>query len=246
MVSRLLHPLLSLHGWEAYLLVGFLVFAEAAIMLGFVFPGETAAILGGVVAANGGVSIDALVPLVVLCAIVGDSVGYFVGTRWGPPLLRLGPLKKREKGIARALFELSRRGALAVFVARFSAFLRAVVPGLAGMSEMHYGTFFVANALGGLVWGTLYTLLGYFVGQKVEAATGVASYVVLGLIVAAIVVLVIRGRRRRKEEIGRADDVGDPADPPDPAVPAPDAADPAGRSANERNDESPSVGDGSA
>ena len=43
MIDRLLQPLLSLHGWQAYLLVGLLVFAEAAVMLGFVFPGETAA-----------------------------------------------------------------------------------------------------------------------------------------------------------------------------------------------------------
>ena len=212
MVSRLLHPLLSLHGWEAYLLVGALVFAEAAIMLGFVFPGETAAILGGVVAANGGVSVEAIVILVVLCAIAGDTVGYAVGTKWGRPLLRVGPLKKREKGIARALDELSRRGALAVFVARFSAFLRAVVPGLAGMSDIRYRTFLLANAAGGLVWGMLYTLLGYFVGQKVEQATGVASYVVLGLVVAAIVVVVIRARRHRKDEIGAADDADAPSD----------------------------------
>jgi membrane protein DedA with SNARE-associated domain len=118
----------------------------------------------------------------------------------------VGPLQKREKGIARALFELSRRGALAVFVARFSAFLRAVVPGLAGMSQMHYRTFLMANAAGGLVWGTLYTLLGYFVGQKVEAATGVASYIVLGLVVLAVVIFVVRGRRKRKQEIGPAED----------------------------------------
>ena len=139
-----------------------------------------------------------------MCAIVGDSVGYLVGTRWGRPLLQLGPLRKRQRGIARALLELSRRGAIAVFVARFSAFLRAVVPGLAGMSDMHYRTFLMGNAAGGLVWGVLYTLLGYFVGQRVEAATGVASYVVLGLIVAAIVVFVIRGRRNRRHELGDA------------------------------------------
>ena len=212
MVTRVLHPLLSLHGWEAYLLIGVLVFAEAAIMLGFIFPGETAAILGGVLASNGGISIGVVVILVVACAIAGDSVGYLVGTRWGKPLLQLGPLRKRQKGIARALVELSRRGAIAVFVARFSAFLRAVVPGLAGLSDMHYGTFLMGNAAGGLVWGVLYTLLGYFIGERVEAATGVASYVVLGLIVAAIVVFVVRGRRQRKHELGDAPDAGAAAD----------------------------------
>jgi membrane-associated protein len=199
MIDRLLQPLLSLHGWEAYLFVGLLVFAEAAIMLGFVFPGETAAILGGVLASKGGVNLTAIVAVVVVCAIVGDSVGYAVGDNWGPQLLRLGPLRKRQKGINAALDQLNRRGPAAVFVARFSAFLRAVVPGLAGLSSMRYRTFLWSNAAGGLCWGVLYTLLGYFVGQRVEKATGIASDVVLGLILVVIVVLIVRHHRRDKE-----------------------------------------------
>jgi membrane-associated protein len=200
-IDRLLQPLLSLHGWPAYTLVGLLVFAEAAVMLGFVFPGETAAILGGVLASKGGVNLEGILAVVVVCAIAGDSVGYGVGERWGRQLLQLGPLRKRQKGLDAALEQLNRRGPVAVFVARFSAFLRAVVPGLAGMSSMHYRVFLAANAAGGLCWGVLYVLLGYFVGQRVEKATGIASDVVLGLIVAVIVVLLVRHRRRDKEEI---------------------------------------------
>jgi membrane-associated protein len=200
-IDRLLQPLLSLHGWQAYTLVGLLVFAEAAIMLGFVFPGETAAILGGVLASKGGVNLEAILAVVVVCAIAGDSVGYAVGERWGHQLLQLGPLRKRQKGLDTALEQLNRRGPVAVFVARFSAFLRAVVPGLAGMSSMHYRTFLAANAAGGLCWGVLYVLLGYFVGQSVEKATGIASDVVLGLIFVVIVVLVVRHHRKAKEDI---------------------------------------------
>jgi membrane protein DedA with SNARE-associated domain len=200
-IDRLLQPLLSLHGWQAYTLVGLLVFAEAAVMLGFVFPGETAAILGGVLASKGGVNLEAILAVVVVCAIAGDSVGYAVGERWGRQLLQLGPLRKRQKGLNTALDQLNRRGPVAVFVARFSAFLRAVVPGLAGMSSMHYRTFLAANAAGGLCWGVLYVLLGYFVGQSVEKATGIASDVVLGLIFVVIVVLVVRHHRKAKEDI---------------------------------------------
>ena len=200
MIDRLLQPLLSLHGWPAYALVGVLVFAEAAVMLGFVFPGETAAILGGVLASKGGVNLEGILVVVVVCAIVGDSVGYAVGERWGRQLLQIGPLKKREKGIDTALDQLSRRGPLAVFVGRFSAFLRAVIPGLAGLSSMHYRTFLWANAAGGLCWGVLYVLLGYFVGQSVEKVSGYASDVILGLILVAIVVLVVRHLRKDKEE----------------------------------------------
>jgi membrane-associated protein len=214
-IDRLLQPLLSLHGWPAYLLVGALVFAEAAVMLGFVFPGETAAILGGVLASTGGVDLAGIVAVVVLCAIAGDSVGYAVGARWGRQLLRLGPLRKRQRGLDAALDQLNRRGPIAVFVARFSAFLRAVVPGLAGMSSMHYRVFLTANAVGGLCWGLLYCLLGYFVGQRVEKATGIASDVVLGLIVVVVVVLLVRHRRTVKEEI---------EGPPERASPGDDAA----------------------
>jgi len=212
-ISRLLHPLLSLHGWQAYALIGLLVFAEDAVMLGFVFPGETAAILGGVLASKGGVALPFIVVTVVLCAIVGDSVGYEIGARWGHQLLQVGPLRKRQKGVQTALDQLKRRGPVAVFVARFSAFLRAVVPGLAGMSEMHYPVFLASNALGGICWGTLYVLLGYFVGQKVEQASGIASYVLLGVIAVVIVVLFVRHRRRSKEEIeGPAEEPADHGD----------------------------------
>ena len=160
--------------------IGVLVFAEDAVMLGFVFPGETAAILGGVLASKGGVSLGGILAVVIVCAIVGDSVGYAVGERWGRQLLQLGPLRKRQKGIDTALDQLSRRGAIAVFVGRFSAFLRAVIPGLAGMSKLRYRVFLPANAVGGICWGFLYILLGYFVGERVEKATGIASDVLLG------------------------------------------------------------------
>lgn len=198
MISKLLQPLLNLHGWEAYLLVGLLVAAEASVMLGFVFPGETAAILGGVLASKGGVSVAGITVCVVLCAIVGDSIGYWVGDKWGDRLLKVGPLKKRHKGVEVALDQLRRRGATAVFLGRFTAFLRAVIPGLAGLSKMRYRIFLPANAFGGIVWGVLFVLLGYFVGERVEKVTGIASDILLGLIVVVIVVLFIRHRRREK------------------------------------------------
>jgi membrane-associated protein len=200
-LSRLLQPLLSLHGWEAYALIGALVFAEDAVMLGFVFPGETAAILGGALASKGGVNIGGIIAVVVGCAIVGDSVGYLIGDRWGAQLVQLGPLRKRQKGIGSALEFLRRRGAIAVFVGRFSAFLRAVIPGLAGLSKMPYRIFLPANAAGGICWGVLFVLLGYFLGQRVEKASGIASDILLGLIVVVVAVLVVLHRRREKREI---------------------------------------------
>ena len=208
MIARLLDPLINLHGWEAYSLVGALVFAEAAILIGFVFPGETAVILGGVAASRGHVNIAILIVVVVSCAIVGDSVGYLVGEKWGRRLLQSRLLRKRRRLLDAVFDQLNRRGAVAVFLSRFTAFLRAVVPGLAGISSMPYRVFLPANAAGGIIWGTAYCLLGYLVGHaytKVEHASGIASDVLLGLVVAVIIVVIIRRRRKDKAEMAGGD-----------------------------------------
>jgi membrane-associated protein len=200
-ISRLLDPLLNLHGWEAYLLVGGLVFAEASILIGFFFPGETAVILGGVAASRGHINIVVLIVVVVSCGIGGDSVGYLVGEKWGRRLIQTKFLRKRRRLLDAVFDQLNRRGAIAVFLSRFTAFLRAVVPGLAGISSMPYRVFLPANAAGGLIWGTGFCLLGYAVGHaytKVEHASGLASDVLLGLIAVVIIVLAVRRHRREK------------------------------------------------
>jgi membrane-associated protein len=202
-ISHLLDPLLNLHGWEAYALVGALVFSEAAILIGFVFPGETAVIVGGVAASRGHINIVTLIVVVVACAISGDSVGYLVGREWGQRLLDIRLLRHRQHILQVALRQLNRRGAVAVIVGRFTAFLRAVIPGLAGMSAMPYRIFLPANAAGGILWGTAYCLLGYFVGHaytKVEHVSGVASDVLLGVIVVVIVILFLRRRHRERPD----------------------------------------------
>ena len=85
--------LLHFHGPTAYALVGFLAFAEAALLVGFFIPGETAVVIGGVLAGLGAVNLGVMMAVVVVCAIVGDSVGFEVGKRAGPYLLERRPLK---------------------------------------------------------------------------------------------------------------------------------------------------------
>jgi LPXTG-motif cell wall-anchored protein len=105
---------------------------------------------------------------------------------------------------------------MVVIVGRFTAFLRAVVPGLAGMSKLPYRVFLAANAAGGLLWGTAFCLLGYFAGnayKKVEHASSIASDVLLGLVVVGIGVLVVRRRRKERTEVPGASDPTEPDGP---------------------------------
>ncbi|MFI5034589.1 MAG: DedA family protein [Acidimicrobiales bacterium] len=205
LVAYLLHEIHRVPGGVVYLLVALLVFGEAALFIGFVLPGETSVLIAGVVASQGRVNIGVLCALVVASAVVGDSVGYAVGRRWGERLLRVPVLAKRRGEIDRALDGLRRRGPTYVFVGRFTAFLRAVMPGLAGMSKMHYPRFLAANALGGLIWGVSFTLLGYFAGHaltKIERWASWGSLGVLVVVVAVWTLFFVRRRARQRRESG--------------------------------------------
>ena len=197
-----------------YLLVGLLVFAEDAIFVGFVIPGETAAILGGVDASRGNVSLVAIMAIVVGGAILGDTVGYEVGKHLGARVLRWHVLDKRRGRIDDARDLLSRRGGVAVFLGRFVAFFRAVMPALAGTSRMPYLRFLRWNALGGLVWGIGFTLLGYLAGNSYEAVARTvgrtAAIVVAAVVVVGIVVWRVWRHRHPRERAGAdaTDDAG--------------------------------------
>jgi membrane protein DedA with SNARE-associated domain len=188
-----------------YTVVALLVFGEAAIFLGFVLPGETSVIVGGVVASQGRVNIVALCVLVVVAAIVGDTVGYFVGHEWGERILRARLFEKRRDDVNRAIEGLRQRGPIYVFLARFTAFLRAVMPGLAGMSAMQYRRFLIANASGALLWGVAYSLLGYFAGSALTKIERYSNWFAIGVLVVLVVVIATIYFRRRQRDLRAKD-----------------------------------------
>jgi membrane protein DedA with SNARE-associated domain len=200
-MSSIADWLRSLNGSVVYLVVGLLVFAEDALFVGFVIPGETAAVLGGLAAHQGQVSLAGMIAVVVVAAIAGDSVGYEVGRHFGPRLLATKRLMRHEAQIDRARGFLRDHGPSAVFLGRFVAFFRAVIPALSGLSRMRYPTFLRWNALGGIVWGAGFVLIGYLAGdayKRVEKAVGTGLAVVIALLAIAAFVT-WRVRRARAE-----------------------------------------------
>lgn len=200
-VSDIIDPLLSFHGWPAYTVVGGLAFAEAAIFVGFVLPGETAVILGGVLAYRHSVSLLLMLVVVVAAAIIGDSVGYEVGRRFGSRILTMKIFDKHQEAIETGKRRLHQFGGRAVFLGRFTAFLRAVMPGMAGTVGLRYRTFLAWNAAGGIVWGAGFTILGYLAGAsytKLERYASVLSWVVLAVVVTVVGWWIIRRRRGQK------------------------------------------------
>ncbi len=235
-MSGLLHGILSAPPAFAYLLVGLLVFAEAAVFVGFVLPGETAVVLGGVLAARHGIDLRVLIVLVVVAAIAGDTVGYEIGRHYGERVLATRPLRRHEQRLYQARGFLRERGAFAVFLGRWTAFLRAVMPGLAGVSRMPYRRFLAYNALGGVAWGITFCLIGYLAGNSYDAVEkrvgmwgGLAS---LLLVLAVIVIWQVRQRRTDRAPSGAPGADREAARGAGPVVRTPAVAEPAAAGAS--------------
>src|SRR4051812_9802989 len=138
MLQKVVDTLLDVPPWIALLIIAALVFGEAALFFGFVLPGETAVVYGGVLADAGKVSVVLVLAVVLVAAVTGDSVGFEVGRKLGPRLARAPVLRNHPDRLEAAQSYLRRRGGRAVVMGRFTAFLRAVMPGLAGASRMDY------------------------------------------------------------------------------------------------------------
>jgi undecaprenyl-diphosphatase len=198
-VTSLVDAVLAAPPWLVLVLVFALPAVEASAFVGLVVPGEIAVLVGGVVAHGGGLPLGAVIAAAVAGAAVGDQVGFLVGRRYGRGLLGRLPARARRSGeIDRALSMVRRRGALAVVLGRWVAALRALVPGIAGMSGMAQGRFTVANVTGGTLWAATVAVAGYAAGASyrvLERRLGLGGEAALAVVVLAGVVWVVRARR---------------------------------------------------
>ena len=187
MLQYLTH-LIERAGQWGYLFIFMGAMLESAAFLGLVIPGESLVLLAGFLAAQGLLDLDVLIGVVALGAALGDSMGYEMGRRMGRPALvhygsRFGLSDAR---VARADAFFARHGSKAVFLGRFVGFARALVPFLAGSSQMAYRKFLPYNVLGAVLWASAVTLLGYFLGESWQTAgrwLGRASAVLGGMVV---------------------------------------------------------------
>lgn len=200
-VSSAVDTLVRLPAWLVLTLAFVLPALEASTFAGLVVPGEIAVLIGGVVAHDGALPLWSVVVAAVAGAVSGDQIGYLVGRRYGPRLTDRMPARVRRSGdVDRALDLLRRRGAPAVALGRWVAVLRALVPGLAGMSGLRRVPFTVANVLGGALWATTVAVLGYLAGasyRALEHRLGLGSEILLGVLVLGGALWWWRARRRR-------------------------------------------------
>jgi membrane-associated protein len=195
-MGHVLEGILKLPPPLALLLVFLLPALEASAFVGVVLPGEIGVILGGVLANQHKLPLVVVLIAGIAGAIIGDSIGYWVGERYGEALLSKIPNRiLKPEHITRSERTVRQFGGKAVFVGRFTAALRALVPGMAGMSHIDYRRFLAWNALGGAVWATCFVVLGYLAGSQYTRIEHYANYIGLALLVLIAVALFLRHRR---------------------------------------------------
>lgn len=199
-MDALVEKILELPPAVALLVVFAVPALEASAFVGFIFPGEVACLLGGVLAFQGRVPLAAVVLAAIAGAVIGDSIGYLIGRRYGERLLLALPRAVvRPAHLDRTKEVINRLGGRAVFVGRFTAALRVLVPGMAGIAELPYRSFLVYNVAGGIVWAGGSVVLGYLAGaswRRVQHTLSTVGLGVAGAVVAVgLVVLLVRRRR---------------------------------------------------
>jgi membrane-associated protein len=142
-----------------------IVFAETGLFFGFFFPGDSLLFTAGIFASQGYFSIEVLLIGCIIAAILGDSVGYWSGRKYGRQLFDRDSgffFKKKRLYDAELFYE--KHGKSTIIIARFVPIIRTFAPIVAGIGKMKYPVFISYNIFGGIFWVSGMLLLGYFLG----------------------------------------------------------------------------------
>lgn len=181
-------PLFS--GVWGYVLIGTAVVLERSILIGLVIPGEVILAIGGIQASRGEASLAVVITIAIIAAIVGESVGYWLGRRYGRSIIRKIPF---VNGLGDKIDEVQRlfdrHGGKTVVIGRFATAAGAFVPFVAGMGKMRYPRYLAFDVPSIVLWGVGISLIGFFLGENLDTVDAVISrfgWIMLGLLVILI------------------------------------------------------------
>ncbi|OGG45284.1 hypothetical protein A2673_01650 [Candidatus Kaiserbacteria bacterium RIFCSPHIGHO2_01_FULL_50_13] len=178
-----------------------IVLAESGLFFAVSLPGASLLFTAGFLASQGYFNIWILTALVMIAAILGDTIGYWFGAWVGPKLFYNEDsrfFKKRYVDQTRRFYE--KYGTRTILFARFVPIVRTFAPILAGVGEMEYKKFLFYNILGAVLWGGGFTFGGYLLGEVIPGIEHYILLVVLAIIVVSMMPLVVEWIRHRRKD----------------------------------------------
>nr|WP_049759071.1 VTT domain-containing protein [Renibacterium salmoninarum] len=183
-----------------------IIFAETGLLIGFFLPGDSLLFTAGLLTAAGKLPINiwVLALLLIICAIVGNQVGYLIGKKAGPAIFKRPDSRFfKQENIAKAHAFFEKHGGKALVLARFVPIVRTFVPVIVGVAQMDRKKFFLFNVIGGVLWAGGVTLLGFILGDRfpwVTANLDLIFVIIVLISVVPILIEVIRGWRASKKK----------------------------------------------
>jgi membrane-associated protein len=197
-LDKHLTQIVSQYGFWTYLLLFLIIFCETGLVVTPFLPGDSLLFAAGALAAGGSMNIFLLVVLLIVAAILGDTVNYWIGGLVGPQAFsgKLPLLKHEHLTRTHAFYE--RHGGKTIIFARFIPIIRTFAPFVAGIGSMSYRHFLSYNVVGGVVWVVLFLVSGYFFGNLPLVKENF-SLVVMAIIVISVLPAVYEFVRNRMQ-----------------------------------------------
>lgn len=161
-----LSEFVSQYGMFTYAILFLVIFAETGFVVTPFLPGDSLLFAAGAIASFGSLNIGVMVLLLIVAAILGDTANYWIGHFLGKKIVDNPHIKFiNQEHIDKTEQFYKKHGAKTIILARFVPIVRTFAPFVAGVGSMHYSTFITYNVVGGVLWVSLFTLLGYFFGN---------------------------------------------------------------------------------
>ncbi len=195
-VDKYLGAIIAQYGVVTYVLLFLIIFAETGFVLTPFLPGDSLLFAIGAFAAQGALSVWVIVILLIVAAILGDSVNYAIGRRVGAAFFEKRKLIKQEYLDKTNTF-YEKHGKKTIILARFVPIVRTFAPFVAGIGKMKYRDFLIYNIIGGVLWVGLFVFAGYFFGNLEIVQNNFSAFILL-IIVVSVVPLVVEYVRHRR------------------------------------------------
>lgn len=200
-IDRHLNELVAATGPEwVYVVLFAIIFCETGLVVMPFLPGDSLLFAVGALCASTGsqLSLAIMIPLLIVAAISGDAVNYWIGAQLGPKVFRSQSSRwLNQSHLIRAQHFYEMYGAKTIIIARFVPIVRTFAPFVAGIGRMHFARFWLYNIVGGIVWVTLFLVTGYWFGN-LEWVKENFIFVTLGIIAVSVIPIAIEWLKARR------------------------------------------------
>ncbi|ABR36318.1 DedA family protein [Clostridium beijerinckii] len=199
-LDKYLGFIINNYGFETYLLLFFIIFLETGLVVTPFLPGDSLIFAAAAFAAMGMLNIYALLGLLMVAAILGDTVNYEIGRIFGDKLINIAGgklIKKEHLDKTNKFYE--KHGGKTIIFARFIPIVRTLAPFVAGIGKMQYRHFISFNAMGGILWVLVVSALGFFFGN-IPVVKKNFEFVIIAIIFISIVPVIVEFLRSKMKK----------------------------------------------